>query len=73
MYKPHQNLARQLEITAYERLLKRLANIPVNWDHTGRRSTPKLVAHGPDLTKVGRLIQGARLLLDRTGVRRLKN
>lgn len=68
---PHPNPGRQIEIKAYERLLNRLANIPVAWDHTFRPSLPILSSHGPDRMKVGRLIQQARMLLARTGVRKL--
>ncbi len=68
----HPNLLRQLEIESAERLLKQLANIPVVWDHMGRLRRPMLVAHGPDLWKVGKLIRRSRLLLERMGIRKPK-
>jgi hypothetical protein len=67
---PHQ--WRQIEIETSERLLKQLANIPVNWDHCGRVRRPMLVAHGPDLHKVGKLIHRSRLHLERMGIRKAK-
>ncbi len=69
----HPNLLRQIQIETSERLLKQLANIPINWNHLGRIRRPMLVAHGPDLWKVGKLIVRARLHLDRIGVRKLKD
>ena len=65
----HPNLLRQIQIETSERLLKQLANIPIVWDHTGTISRPMLVAHGPDLWKVGKLIRRSRLHLERMGLR----